>query len=531
MKSNRLIKLLFIAIFLKSIVWSLLVPLWHTPDEQAHFAHVAYIAEGGDLTRHGKYPDMTEEILTSLDILGTKRDLQGNNKFTFHPEYRLPYSDTLNGPQEEEIKNLSTTTRKNFVIRESAYYPHFFYQISSQVYKLFYQSNLFIRVFTVRLLWILASLLMIWFSFKSAQIIFPKNPLYSVTITTMVAFHPMLSFVSTGVTSDNLHNLLFTAVIYFCLKIIQAPRWQSFLSLAVVLGIGMINKQQFFIAFPIILPVILFSLIKQPRKTLKSLTVLPLSLLLAFILAPNRITQLLNIFIKGGLPYLSLKSSTDQVIPGYQLLDHLVWTLKHTFREVIPWYWGVFNWLGVVLPKLVNQILNRLLILSSLGLFLKLFNSIKAKKITNSDKYLFFLAWAGLAYFASLTIWDWTFMRNNGFSFGIQGRYHFPVILPHMILLFVGCKELFSLFGKKIQQFSLTILSIGFIALNYLALHLIASSYYDLSSYKSFITQASQYKPFFAKGMWFSSVFALYIIFTLILIMSLIKILNKNNND
>ena len=523
MKSKWLIKLLFLTLFLKSLFWVQLVPLWHTPDEQAHFGHVAFIAEGGDLKRHGKYKDMTEEIYTSLEILGTKRDLQGNNKFTFHPEYRLPYSDTQTGPKEQEIKSLPQETRTNFVIRESAYYPHFFYQASSLVYKLFYSANLFVRVFTVRLFWVLASILMIFFSFKSAQLIFPKKPLYSLTIAAMVGFHPMLSFVHTGVTSDTLHNLLFTAVLYFSLSILNSLSWFGFAGLAISLGLGMINKQQFFIAFLVTLPVILFQLIKQPKKTLKYLSILPLSLLLALILAKNRTLQLLKIFTKGSLPYLKLKSSSSQVLPNHTLLDHLSWTIKHTIREVIPWYWGVFNWLGVVLPKLVNRILNRLALVALVGLVIKLIKTIKQKKIDQSTRGLIFLTWAALAYFAALTFWDWTFMKNNGFSFGIQGRYHFPVLLAHMTLLFVGLKQIFNLFPKKLAKLATKALFVFFIGLNLVALHTVASAYYDLSSLNSFITQASQYKPFFAKGAWLVSVLALFVISLIVLIYKLFK--------
>ena len=523
MKSKLLIKLLFLAIFLKSLVWVALVPLWHTPDEQAHFGHVAFIAEGGDLKRHGKHKDMTEEIYTSLDILGTKRDLQGNNKFTFHPEYRLPYSDNLDGPREADIKNLSFETRTNFIIRESAYYPHFFYQVSSLIYKLFYNSNLFIRVFAIRLFWLTASMLMVWFSFKSAQLIFSKKPLYSLTIAAMVGFHPMLSFVHTGVTSDTLHNLLFTAVIYFCLKILKSPQWSNFLGLAITLGLGMINKQQFFVAFLVILPVILLQLIKQPKKTLKYLSLLPLSIFLALILAKNRTLQLLKIFTKGSLPYIKLKASTNQVMPNYTFLSHISFTIKHTIREVIPWYWGVFNWLGVVLPKLVNRILNRLVLVAVIGLVIKLVKTIKQKKFTQIDLYLTFITWSALAYFTALTFWDWTFMKNNGFSFGIQGRYHFPVLLSHMILLFVGLNQIFKLLGKKTSRHLTFVLFIFFISLNLIALHTVAASYYDLSSLKTFIIQASQYKPFFAKGFWLASTMTAFFLSLILLIYQAFK--------
>ena len=523
----KFIPLLFIALFFKSLLWSLLVPLWHTPDEQAHFGHVAFIAEGGDLKRHGKYPDMTEEIYTSLDILGTKRDQQGNNKFTFHPEYRLPYSNTFNGPQEEAIKNLPSETRKNFIIRESAYYPHLYYQISSSVYNLFSSSNLFIRVFVVRLFWIMSHLLLIWLVFKTSKLIFPKNPLTVITITTLTAFQPMLSFVSSGVTSDNLHNLLFTAIIYFSLKILKHPRWPDFIGMSLVLGLGIINKQQFSIAFLIIAPVIIYSLIKHRKTTLKYLAFLPLFLLVSFIFDPNRTKGLIKIFSKGVLPYLYLKTKSKQVMPDHSLLNHLTWTIKHTIKEVIPWYWGVFNWLGVVFPITIIRLLNRLILFSGIGLIIKTIKTIKTKKITSQDKMLIFIAWSDLIYFLALTFWDWTFMKNNGFSFGIQGRYHFPVIISHLILLTVGIKQLFSLINKKVAQFSLLVLSVGFIIFNLFGLFTVSKSYYNVANFQAFILQASQYKPWFAKGNWLITILFLFIISLVLLIYQIVKRFNE----
>jgi len=537
--TSKLLKLLFFVIFIKAVIWALLVPLWHFPDEQAHFGHVAFIAEGGELKRHGKYPDLTEEIYISEEILGTKRDVQGNNKFTFHPEYRLDYSDNLIGLEEEKIKSLPLETRKNFVIKESAYYPHFFYQISSQIYKIFYKTNLFIRVFAIRLFWLLAYLLMIWFVFKIAQIIFPKNPLIVFTITILTGFHPMLSFVSAGVTSDNFYNLLFTAVIYFGLKIINKPKWQDFLGLAFALGLGMINKQQFFIAFFIITPSLFFALYKKPKKTLKYFLFLPLALLLAYLLATARITNLLNLVMQGKTPYLNLVNSANQAKPDYKLSQHLIWTFEHTIKEVLPWYWGVFNWLSVVLPRWVNRVLMRLLAIAGLGLIIKLFNIIKQKKLTRQDLLLGFIFWTAIAYYVALMVWDWAFTKNNGFSFGIQGRYYFPVIVSHMILLFVGINYLVQVIGKLVKKFfkkNITdyllliinySLCLWFIFLNFIALYTVANSYYDTSNLKTFIIQASQYKPFFAKGNWLISILMLYIMISIILLWQLSRIVLK----
>ena len=514
-------KLLFFVIFFQSITWSLLVPLWHTPDEQAHFAHVAFIAEGNDLTRHGRYPDMNEEIYRSLEILGTKRNEFGNNQFTFHPEFRLPYSQTLIGPEEETIINLPSEARKNLSIQESAYYPHLFYQISALIYRLVYPANLFVRVFSVRLFWLLAHWLMIYLVYRIAQQIFYKRRLLVLTATVLAAMHPMLSFVSSGVTSDNLHNLLFTAVIYFSLKLIGRSHLNDWLGLALVLGLGIINKQQFGIALAVILPAIIYSLLKRPKQTLKYLLVLPLSLLVALMLAPDRTKHLLAIFFSGSLPYLTFTPADKLVLPDYPLSAHIIWTLKHTVAEVLPWYWGVFNWLGVTLPRWVNRVLMRLLVAAGLGLVIYCVRLLKSRRLKLTDLKIGFIAWSALIYFVLLLVWDWGFTRQNGFPFGFQGRYYFPVIASHMILLTLGIEQLASLINHRWVKGVMLLLICWFIFLQWQALYLVASSYYDVTSWQSFIVQASQYKPWFAKGWFLSGVLISAFVSQLILLIKL----------
>src|SRR3989344_9090120 len=121
------IKWLLVVILVNTLVWSLFLPLWHTPDEQAHFGHVAYLAEGGTLPM-GRTNDLTQEIAISEQLLGTYRNKYGNNSFTYQPDYRLEYSDTFDGLYEQEIKTLAASTRKEFKDPESPYYPHFFYR-------------------------------------------------------------------------------------------------------------------------------------------------------------------------------------------------------------------------------------------------------------------------------------------------------------------------------------------------------------------------------------------------------------------
>ncbi len=519
---SKILKLILISSLIKSVVWLLLVPLWHFPDEQAHFGHVAFHVETQKYQRYQIQDknDLTEEIAISEKLLGTFRDEHGNNRFTYHPEYNLEYSQILTGIHENEIKSLPSETRGNFPVKESAYYPDLFYKSSGYIYKIFYSSDLFVRAFAVRLAWLPLLLIIIWTGFKITQVIFPQDKHLPLLVALMVGFQPMLSFVSSGISSDNLYNLLFSLMILVStLLIVRGFSLPLVLGLGIITGLGMNTKPQFLISLAIILPALIISVFKKVNRKNYWKIALGILLFLGLSFVFGGRTQI-GIFLKAWnrgnlLPFFSPKNKV--LLPGYSLINHLIWTVKHTIREVVPWYWGVFRWLSLVLPRWVNRVLNRLVLIAVVGVIIKLLRVVKDKKLKNNQGFIF-LIYTAFIYFAVLTIWDWDFFRAHNFSFGIQGRYYFPVIIPHMVLLSLGVKEIFGLFGKIAAKLSLLILSLWFIFLNFIALYTVTSSYYDISNLKIFIIQASQYKPFFAKGWWLVSTLILYLVVIIVLI-------------
>jgi hypothetical protein len=502
-----MITIFSILIFIKSLAWAFLIPMWHTPDEQAHFGHVAYLAEGGSLPM-GRSNDLNQEIAISEQRLGTYRNKYGNNSFTYNPDFRLAYSDSLTGIYETEIKTLPQSLRKIYTDPESAYYPHFFYRVSGIIYHLFYNQDLFVRVFALRIFWLFCHLLMVYWAYRIGRLVFVKDKLAAFSAAVLTGFQPMLSFVSAGITSDNLHNLLFTGVIFFCLKLKNKSNLKDLIGLVVLLILGFITKPQFLIAFVIVLPIVIYWLIRKKQFLLFFLFFGGL-LFFSFILGQQYILDLWKIIKLGKLPYFD---GTGSARPDYNLWQHAVYTANHTFREVLPWYWGVFRWLSLTLPRWVNQVMMRLLLLAGIGLIIKLWRR-------RFEPGFWLMIWSAGVYFLALFLWDWQQIRNAGFPFGIQGRYYFPVIVPHMILLIMGIKELIP----RITYYLLLIIDYWFILLNWIALSWVTASYYDASNFKTFIIQASQYKPAFAKGAWLVSVIFLYVILTLIFSIKLLK--------
>ena len=123
MLMNSLFKLLLVAAFFNALSWIILIPLWQYPDEQAHFAQVQYIAEISGKPQNNQSFDTSYEVAISEKILGTERDDLGNNKYTYHPEYKPDYSTGLYGPYEKEITSLPKSARSQLVKDEATLNP------------------------------------------------------------------------------------------------------------------------------------------------------------------------------------------------------------------------------------------------------------------------------------------------------------------------------------------------------------------------------------------------------------------------
>lgn len=505
MKPPKSSLFLILAIFSNILAWQLIIPIWHFPDEQAHFGQVAFRAEYG---RVQKYHELStsREIFVSEELLGTKRNGMGNNRFTYHPEFRIDYSKTYEGLYEVEIESLNNRSdRTTEVLEESTRYPLSYYYLASEVYNLFGNSDLFARVYAVRLFSLVVFLGTVVTIFAISKLIFPKIFFLQLSLTSVVSFMPMFIFSSAGVTSDGLFHFLFMLAIYLIAKVAFAKysiKDVVLSGIVILAGIG--TKFQ----FQIIWPVIAFTLLLifwrlQFRKKLIFLGSLMITIPLILITI-----NFLQFFVNDhGIPPFKqfVRLPTIPETEGLQLkspaelpfTSYFIGVVRRTVAEILPWYFGVYKWLSLTLPPIVYQIINRILILSILGLLILIYKTIRQNKFDQQSKVLIFLAYVAAIYFLSIIIFDWYFIRGHGFSFGIQGRYFFPTIIAHMSLAFVG---LLAIAPKSFKKWVAATLVISTIIFNYFSLFWVTSHYYNTSSINTFILQASQYKPEVFKG-------------------------------
>jgi len=517
---------LLLVTFLKGLVWMSVVPLWHTPDEQAHFAQVQNMAEG--VTPVYGQPTTSLEIYTSERLLQTARDDMGNNSYTYHPEFNISYTSGTNGFFEAEIKQIPKSDRTKLVITETTAYPPFYYTLASFVYRFVYGADLINRVFTTRIVSILLMVIAVYYTYKIGSFIFPQNPTFATSGAVLVSFHPMFTFTMTGVNSDVLMNTLFTVFIYYSLVFALEPfKVSTILLLGLTYLAGVLTKPTFHIGFLLIIFATLvfikkhFHALQSWKKYSGAILLLALLVIMASLYAMRiRIAETFNTRSFTLIPEVSFE---NQAQPDLTFASHLKWTLQHTVREVLPWYWGVFKWLGVTLPRWSNRLINRVIIVAGIGLIMYVIKLMRMKRLSKSDWAILLLAFTASSYFFALTVWDWLFTRSNGYSFGMQGRYLFPQIAAHMLLLLIGLLQFIPQKRQALRYFLEQIVTGGMIGLNFVALQTIIQIYYPNTNLSTLILQVSQYKPWFLKGFFLLGIWSAYLLCLAIFLLQLSK--------
>lgn len=472
------------------LFWALFVPALEFPDEQAHFASVAMLAETSAMPK-GEQKDVSRELATLETTLGTVRDERGNNKYTYHPENKHLFSGDVYGPKEQEILEANTAfNRSSYLFKEGARYPALFYKYAGIFYKSVYEKSILDRLFMVRVGVVILGILNVYLAFKIGQEITGVKYL-SWCLAMLVALQPMMTFVMSGVNSDALHNCLFSGILLYCLRFIKHKHAaDSLFYIGIFFILDLITKPQAYIALPIIAIACIFRMLYQQEIKSTLSYILPILLIGVGYLYVSKNALLMDFMNKGKIPYI--KEDIHPEAPAF--MTYAKYSLERLVQQNIVWFWGVFKWLGVVLPKPFWWFANRIILVSVVGLGIGFFkNYTKEQKI-----FLSFLALSVVTYIGAIFMFDWMYIRSHGVQVAVQARYYFPVFTALMSLLYMGLLGFSS--NQKYRRKASQALMIFFIILQFGGIYTIAKYYYDLSTIKILFLQASQYKPLFVKG-------------------------------
>ncbi|MBI5357143.1 DUF2142 domain-containing protein [Candidatus Collierbacteria bacterium] len=506
-KASKLLIIFSTAVFFAGISWAAMIPLWQTPDEQAHFAQAQDFAALRNRPQSGY--STSADIVLSEKYLGVFRDERGNNKFTYHPEYNIEYANSVYGLYEKEMIAMPAESRSILSINEATGYPPLYYLYISAINKQFWSLDLVSRVFLSRAATVLLSVGLGVVVFNIGKILF-KQIFYAYVLAAMAVFQPMRMFTGSGVTSDSLMNFIYPLSMLFLLKADLRPTWKNLIALILALAALLLTKTQG--VFLIIISLFLWLKVITGRKNklvpkLISAVVLLAIAAVIFIGIINR-TALRNIIPQPLLANMFIPEVEDTIGLNSQpfLIDYIKISAVDFYRQVLPWYWGVYRWLSLTLPLWVYRVIKIIT-----GLFLiGLITGFKKIKIVANLKPFAWLIGSSLIYTLGIYAWNLLFWRSKGFSFGIQGRYFFPNLTEHMAILLVGLLVLSPVRFRRAIGLSLVVLMTVF---NWFSLWFVSESYFgSITNFQTFFLRASQYKPWFFKTPFLPGIISLGII-------------------
>lgn len=488
---NSAIKNLLLSTLLVLLPISLTIHLFEVPDENAHYATVHYLFDQGRMPDRGDKNTHSLEEYQVEEIMGT---LEGKNRYSYHPEYRIEQVDGVYGKYEDLINRLSIQENKsNYDGRRAAIYPPLYYILAQPYYAIAEGGSLIDRVFSVRFLSILITLVTVYFVYLIGVLVI-GNTQGGFILSSLFILYPMTTYVGGGINSDNLHNLFTTIFIYLSL-IVLTKSWTNKLSLSLgaIIGLDLLTKPQGYILMPITLLLFCFTYKQFPFKKFFQTSVyiaLPILVLAGY----QEIPKLLS-----TNPYIA--DSHEIVVGGKSsFIDFTKGYIKTHLTEMPVWYWGVFKWFGLTLPKPFWWLATRLLLLAAIGVMIGLGKDLKLKKMSSQSKFVLFTIGANLIYAFALFFFDWQFYQQFGRSLGLQARYYMPLLATQLLLIYIGIKNLTS--HQPYSQLLISGLVIFFVLLHLAGFYIQLSGYYDFTSPQIFLDQLSQYKPDYAKGNW-----------------------------
>ena len=489
-----------ILVFLIIFCVSLTIHPFEVPDENAHFSSLNFLSNEGRMPTKYDKDNLSKETYQVENFFGI---VAGENKYSYNPDYRIEQVAGTVGKYEDEIKSLGTAENRTiYEDHRAALYPPLYYRLTLPFHNLVSDNDILLRIFVSRISSVLFTTLVVLSAFWIGRY-FSGNSSFAYALAGIALFYPMTTYIGSGINSDNLHNLLFALATLMCLKIIK----EGFVSkhsliLGALIGLDLITKPQAYILFPIIiLAIILRWEWSKWREIIKYLgcMLIPVLLIAGWQEIPK--------FLGGGNPYaISTNSYTGwgnfQIFLRGYLNTHLT--------EMPVWYWGVFKWFGLVLPRPWWWIATRLLLLAGIGVLIHFYQDFKKRVFSVESRIMLWIIGANLIYVLALLWFDWQFYQMLGRSLGLQARYYMPLLISQMLILLYGLMNLAK--NRIVQEYIRRIVVVFFFTMFLAGIYVQLSGYYDFTSITTFIDQISQYKPFYAKGNWWYLWFSTYIL-------------------
>ncbi|MCL4472806.1 MAG: glycosyltransferase family 39 protein [Actinobacteria bacterium] len=397
LSGNRILVALLILAAAKSVLWVAATPPWRSPDSYLHFGYIEFLSREHTVPVSGRldhYPD----VLQSLE----RTNLYGVfGLYETHMDLVTPQVNNASG------------------------HPPLYYTLMLPAYWAASGGSMETQLYSVMLFTSIFSVLLVWAAYRLAREIFPGKTYMQIGVPLLLIFHPQLGFISSSVVQDSLLALLFTWLLYHLAVFAKGDcSYRRGIFIGATVGLGMLTKSSFMMAYPIGAAVFAVMLYTQKGRRLHLLKVMAaaagISLLICGWFYVRNYIEL-----GAAQPY----EKTER----YHAAN--LWTLwlRTSFRaELISSFLGNFSWLSIPLPIAELYWFRRILQLAlagfaaatAIGWWKPAWQIMKTwVAALMAGTFMVFLV--AVSYF-EITVG------------GSQGRYLFPAVFPFWALLLTG---------------------------------------------------------------------------------------------
>jgi hypothetical protein len=443
--------LIFFSI-LRGLAYLLITPPWQAPDETTHFQFMELLTQRPlseirkieQKTADGDYVELEHRILESMKK---------------HDAWRyknIPAPDPL--PKRfQEATFYSTSPPK-------IYRPPLYYLLGAGLLGPFKSQDLETQLYIARLYSLILALGTIILSYFVGHLAF-QNERYALMVGVFVSFLPQFMVIGTSVNSDNLLNLLASGFLLYAVFLLQDPQRDLYLlPIPFFLLVTLFTSKTGIILAP--LAVLLY--IYRIRNSKESMVVLILTMVIlasTFLLIQHHWSGMVT------RAWQILKVSYGSIHWGSATgWEFYLFFFIILFRS----FWFVGGWMAIRWPHWVYAGIGILTLISTAGYFKYLFVRVVRRKeeVLLANPILLLMTFAALLAFG-VTFFYYGFVVD----LFAQGRYLFPALpafavlfiiglkticpkkvvsyLPHALVIFMVCVDLYSLFGRLFPYFHL----------------------------------------------------------------------------
>lgn len=466
--------LLLVAVLLKGLLWSLVVPIWHAPDEPDHVIYAQTLARH-PAARLGPVKYVPEEIhLLNAFMQLPAVALYPEQRFDFsRPDERAALRAALAAPRSRERETPRNAPRDYSF---TGYHPPFYYWLGAAVLRALAGADLLARVAALRLLSVLLGTLAVAATYAFTALALPGRPATALSVAALVGFQPQFSFLTATFTNQALELTLFSVVLLLCALVLRRqpgtgtrPRWPLFAVLGVVLGAGLLTRSSFLAAALPLAVAALVDLVRAGRRRQwrAALGGWALAGVVTLILAGPWYGDALR---TGGASTVASLGPGNADKPPVTLLGFArTYDLARYTNALFKGYWGLFGWDDTYLPLAVYDALRLFCLLTFVGLAVALVRRLARRERERAP------SWPLLAVSAAGALAPLLMYLAIEFRIAVvlravtvlQGRYYLPGLAAQMLLVALAWAAFVPVRWRMLPELTL---AAAMIALNWYAL-------------------------------------------------------------